>query len=149
MQKVKEIMTREVVTVGPETEIGAAAALMLENHVNGLPVVDADGRLLGVITQSDLITQQKRFPLPSVFTLVGGVIPLRSQERMEQELAKMSAATVGEAMTKKPRTVGPEDSVEAVATLMVEKKFHTVPVVENNRLVGVVGKEDVLRTVLA
>ncbi len=148
VQKVKDIMTREVFTVGPDTEIGAAASLLLEKHVNGLPVVDERGGLLGILTQSDLITQQKRFPVPSVFTLLDSLIPLRSQDKLEKELAKMSAATVKQAMTRNPRTVGPEDSVESVATLMVEEKFHTVPVVEGKRLVGVVGKEDVLRTVL-
>ena len=76
MRTVEEIMTLDVITVTPETEIGRAADLLLQNHVNGLPVVDRDGRLVGILCQSDLIVQQKAFPLPSVFTLLDGLLPL-------------------------------------------------------------------------
>lgn len=148
MQKVKDIMTKDVVTASPETEIAKAAQILLERHINGVPVVDAEKRLVGILCQSDIITAQKRFPVPSFFSLLDGLLPIGSG-RIEKELSKMSAATVGEAMTKKPVYVGPDSTVEEAATLMVEKKFHTLPVVDGGILVGVVGKEDVLRTFLS
>ena len=149
MLKARDIMTSEVVTVSPETEIIQAARILLEKHVNGLPVVDRKGRLVGIICQSDLVAQQKRFPLPSVFNLLDSFIPLSSTKNIEKEIGKISATTVAQAMTANPVTVGPEDELEHIATLMVEKGFHTIPVVEGANLVGVIGKEDVLRTLMS
>jgi CBS domain-containing protein len=146
MLKAKDIMTKEVVSVSPETEIIQAAKILLDKHVNGLPVVDRKGHLVGLICQSDLVAQQKRMPLPSVFNLLDGFIPLSSPKHYEREIGKISATTVSQAMTQDPVTVGPEMSLEDVATLMVEKGFHTIPVLDGGKLVGVIGKEDVLRT---
>ncbi len=148
MVKAKDIMTKKVVTVSPETKIDLAAKLLLENHFNGLPVVDPQGRLKGIICQDDLIVQQKKFPLPSVFTLLDGLIPLTTSKHMEKEIQKMAAITVGQAMTSDPLTVDPETTLEEIATLMVRKNIHTLPVVEKGKLVGVVGKEDILRTLI-
>jgi len=67
-------------------------------------------------------------------------------KHMETELEKIAALTVSKAMTRKPVTISPDTPVEEIATLMVEKGFHTLPVLENGRLVGIVGKEDVLKT---
>lgn len=148
MIKAKDIMTREVVTVYPETDILQAAQLLLENHFNGLPVVDHKGRLLGIVCQDDFIVQQKRVPLPSVFTLLDGMIPLYSGKQMEKEVEKMMAMTVSRAMTPNPETVDPETALEDIATLMVRKNIHTLPVLEKGKLVGIIGKEDVLRTLM-
>jgi CBS domain-containing protein len=146
MLKAKDIMTREVITVSPESEIGEAADLLLRRQINGLPVVDANGALVGILCQSDLIAQQKRIRLPSLFTLLDGFIPLTSTKHLDDELKKIAATTVGDAMTRKPETVDPETTVEEMATLMVENGYHTLPVVDNKRVVGIVGKADVLRT---
>jgi CBS domain-containing protein len=148
MPKAKDIMTTEVITISPEEEVVKAAKLLLENHINGMPVVDQEGRLAGVICQSDLIVQQKELPLPSIFTLLDGIIPLTSLKNLESEVRKIAATTVAQAMTCYPITVSPESSLEEIAKLMVSKKIHTLPVVDQGKLVGVVGKEDVLRTLL-
>lgn len=148
MLKAKDFMTRKVVTVSPETKIDLAGKLLLENHFNGLPVVNQEGRLKGIICQDDLIVQQKKFPLPSVFTLLDGVIPLTSSKHLEKEIQKMAATTVGQAMTPGPITVDPETTVEEIATLMVKKNIHTIPVVDKGKLVGVIGNEDILRTLM-
>ena len=148
MLKAKDIMSPNPITVPLETEVGKAARLLFEKHINGVPVVDAKGKLKGILCQSDLIAQQKKLSLPSVFTLLDSFIPLRSMKVFEKEMQKIAAATVADAMTPNPVTVGPEATIEEVATLMVEKNFHTLPVVEAGRLVGIIGKEDVLRTLM-
>jgi CBS domain-containing protein len=148
MLKAKDIMTVKIVTVSPETKIDQAAKLLLENHFNGLPVVDRGGSLKGIICQDDLIVQQKRFPLPSIFTILDGVIPLSSPKHVEKEIHKMAATTVGQAMTSDPVTVDLETTVEEIVTLMVQKNIHTLPVVQEGKLVGIVGKEDILRTLI-
>jgi len=149
MLKVKDIMTREIITVSPETEIVNAAKILLEKRINGLPVIDAFGRLVGVLCQSDLVAQQMSIPIPSVFTLLDGYIPLTIIKRIDKEVEKIAALTVKQAMTPNPVTVGPETGIEDVAKLMVDKKYHTLPVMEGDKVVGIVGKKDVLKTLLS
>ena len=149
MLKARDIMTKEVITVSPDTEITKAAKILLERRINGLPVVDAFGRLVGILCQSDLVVQQKRFPIPSVFTLLESFIPLTSMKRIDKEVEKIAALTVKQAMTPNPVTIGPDTDIEEVARLMVDKKYHTLPVVEGDKVVGIVGKEDVLKTLLS
>jgi len=149
MLSVKEIMTRDVITVSPETDIAHAARLLLEKSINGVPVVDETGKLVGILCQSDLVAQQKRFPIPTLFTLLDGFIPLTSMKHLEREVQKITATTVAEAMSPNPVTVRPEASIEEVGTIMVDRNFHTLPVVDRGELVGIVGKEDVLKTLLS
>jgi CBS domain-containing protein len=148
MLSVKDIMTKDVITVSPETGIAHAAKLLLERGFNGVPVVDATGKLVGLLCQSDLVAQQKKLPVPSVFTFLDGVISLTSMKHLEKEIQKITAMTVADAMTPNPVTVGLETSIEEAGTIMVDRKFHTLPVVDEGELVGIVGKEDVLRTLV-
>ena len=149
MIRVRDLMTVDVITFTPDTEISKAAKVLLENRINGAPVVDENQRLLGIICQSDLIAQQKRFPVPTLFTILDGYIPLSSTRQIEREVRKIAALTVSEAMTPDPVTVDPDTDLEKVAGLMVDKNLHTLPVVEGDRLVGIIGKEDVLKTLLS
>lgn len=148
MPVVKDIMTTDLVTFAPDTDVVKAAQTLLDRHINGAPVVDEKGRVVGILCQSDLVAQQKKIPVPTLFTLLDGVIQLTSKKQIEKELAKIAALTVAEAMTPDPVTVEPDTSIETVAALMVDSNFHTLPVVENDQLVGIVGKEDLLRTLL-
>jgi CBS domain-containing protein len=148
MLSVKDIMTKDIITVSPEMEIAHAARLLLEKSINGVPVVDGTGKLVGILCQSDLVAQQKKFPIPSLFTILDGVISFTSTKSLEAEIQKITAATVADAMTPDPVTVGPETSIEEVGSIMVDRKFYTLPVVDAGELVGIVGKEDVLKTLV-
>ncbi len=148
MLKVKDIMTKELITVSPETEIVHATKLLLENRINGVPVTDETGKLLGILCQSDLIAQQKKLPVPSFFTFLDGLITLTSMKQFEKQVQKIAAITVAQAMTPNPVAVRPDTDIEAVAALMVDNNFHTIPVVDEGELVGIVGKEDILRTII-
>jgi CBS domain-containing protein len=148
MLKAKDIMTTELITVLPEMEIVRATKLLLDNRINGVPVTDETGKLVGILCQSDLVAQQKKLPVPSFFTFLDGLISLSSMKHLEKEVRKIAAITVAQAMTPDPVAVGPDASIEEVAGLMVDNNFHTIPVVEEGKLVGIVGKEDILRTLL-
>ena len=148
MLKVKDIMTKELITLSPATEITSAAKILLEKRINGLPVIDDSGKLVGILCQSDLVAQQKRIPIPSVYTLLDSFIPLTSLRRIDKEVKKIAALKVEQAMTPDPVTIGPETDIEDVARLMVDKKYHTLPVMDGDKIVGIVGKEDVLKTLL-
>ena len=148
MLKVKDIMTTELITVLPETEVLQAAKLLLENRINGVPVVDKAGKLVGILCQSDLIAQQKKLPIPSFFTFMDGLFSLSSMKQIEKQVQKIAAITVAQAMTPNPVFVQPDTDIEVVAHLMVDKGFHTIPVLRGEKLVGIVGKEDILRTLI-
>jgi CBS domain-containing protein len=149
MLKVRDIMTPNPVTVTAEAEIAEAIALLLKNDFNGLPVVDAGGQLVGILCQSDLIAQQKKMPMPSLFTLLDGYFSLSSTKHFEKEMKKIAALTVRDAMTADPATVSPETTIEEAATLMVDKSFHSLPVLDDGKLVGIVGKKDILKTLVS
>ena len=148
MIKVKDIMTKKPITVSPETEIVHATKILLENRINGVPVTDETGKLVGILCQSDLIAQQKKLPVPSFFTFLDGLIPLTSMKQFEKQFQKIAATTVSQAMTPDPVSVTPDTDIEKLAALMVDNNFHTIPVVDGGQLVGVVGKEDILRTII-
>jgi CBS domain-containing protein len=144
----EQIMTKEVITFSPGTEILEAARILMEKEINGAPVVDESGRVVGILCRSDLVAQQKKIPLPGLFSLVGAYIPLTSTKQIDKEVRKIAALTVGEAMTPRPVSVKPQTQLEEIAGLMVDKQLHTLPVIDQDRLVGVIGKKDVLRTLL-
>ena len=149
MLTAKDIMTTEVITISPETEVAQTAKLLLTNRINGLPVVNEAGELVGILCQSDLIIQQKNIPIPSLFTLLDGFIPLTSSKKLDKEVQKIAATTAADAMTANPVTVNPDTGIEEIAALMVEKNYHTLPVLDGGELVGIVGKEDVLKTLIS
>jgi CBS domain-containing protein len=146
--RVKEIMTENPITVTSGMEIFKAAKILLDHHINGVPVVDEAGKLVGILCQSDVIAQQKKLPVPSLFSFLDGYINLSSMRGIEKEVRKIAATAVADAMTPNPISVAPDSDIETVAALMVDHKFHTVPVVEKGILVGVVGKQDILRTLV-
>lgn len=149
MLTAKEIMTTSIITLSPGMEIVAAAGILMDNHINGAPVVNENGDMVGILSRDDLITQQKKLPLPSYFVVLDALIPLHSSRQVEKELEKIAATTVEHAMTPDPVSVSPDTTVEEIATIMVNKKIHTIPVVdEEGALVGIIGKEDILKTIL-
>lgn len=148
MLTAKDVMTTAVVTITEDTEISAAAKLLFDQGFNGVPVLDAAGALTGILCQADLVAQQKKLSLPSVFSLLDGFIPLGSMKDLDREVEKMSALTASHAMTRHPTVVTPETGIDEVATLMTDKGFHTVPVVAAGKVVGIIGMRDILGTLL-
>ena len=148
MTVAKDIMTTDVITFSPDTEVTRAAEILLENKINGAPVVDDTGRLLGILCQSDLIAQQKKLPIPNLFTFLDGIIQLSSRKQIEKEVRKIAALTVADAMTPNPVTLQPDTELAAMASLMIDHNFHTLPVIDKGILVGIIGKEDILRTLV-
>lgn len=145
MRTARDIMTANPVTIGPDAAIADAVKLLLEKHFNGLPVVEGR-KLVGILCQSDLVAQQQKLDLPSMFTIFDGFISLAGWKQAEQGFKKMNALHVREAMTPNPVTVKPDTPLDELASLMVKEKLYSLPVVENGELVGIVGKEDILHT---
>lgn len=142
-------MTKNVITVTPETTVVELALLLASNSIGGAPVLDASGNLLGVVTESDLIDQKKKVHIPTVITILDSVFYLENPDKMEKEMKKIAGATVGDIYSKNPRTVAEETLLDEVATLMSEKDVHTLPVMRGDTLVGVIGKRDIIKTLIS
>lgn len=124
------------------------AQVLVENRISGLPVVDDDGTLVGIVTENDLISQNKRLHIPTVLRLFDAYIMLGSPGSVEKELRKMAGVTVGEICTRDVITISEETTVEEIATIMSEQKVHLLPVMAGGRVAGVVGKADMIRAML-
>ena len=144
MLKAKDIMTRDVITVKPDTTIEDLARLLMKHQINGTPVVDDNGNLKGVVTENDLISKNSRLHIPTIFRLFDAFIPLGAS-RLEVEIKKMAAFAVGDICTRDVITVDDETSVEEIATIMTEKKIHLLPVLKEGKLIGIIGKKDLIR----
>ncbi len=144
MLKAKDFMTRDVVTIAPEATVEELARLLIKHRISGVPVVDKEKRLLGIVTEKDLISQNKRLHIPTVIRLFDAYFVLGSG-KTEKEIKKMVAATVGEICTKKVLSIDEEATMQEVATIMSEKNIHTLPVLEDKVVVGIIGKADVVR----
>lgn len=141
----RDIMTPDPVTVTEDMPVRDAARLMAERGVGALPVL-RDGSLVGIVTEGDLIMQDVRVQFPTYIHLLDGFIMYPpATARFETELKKAVGATVGDVMTRKPVTVSADAPVEDVATLMVDRDVSRLPVMDGDKLVGIVSKSDIVR----
>ncbi len=144
MLKAKDIMTRDVIIVKPDTTIEDLARLFMRHQINGTPVVDDNGNLTGIVTENDLISKNSRLHIPTIVRLFDAFIPLGTS-RLEVEIKKMAAFTVGDICTRDVTTIDEETSVEDIATIMTEGKIHILPVLKEGKLIGIIGKKDIIR----
>ena len=149
MLKASDIMTTEVITVKKETSLKDLAGILYNGHINGVPVVDDEGSLIGIICESDLIRKDKKLHIPTVVAVFDAVFYLESPKKFEKEIQRINATTVEDLYTKKVVTVDEKTPVDEIATLMTEKKIYTIPVMDGDRLVGIIGKADLIRTLVS
>ncbi|WP_298437654.1 CBS domain-containing protein [Geobacter sp.] len=148
MLKVRDIMTTDVVTVRLETGIRELAEIFTSRRIGSVPVVDEGGNLIGIVTESDLVEQDRNLHIPTVISLFDWVFYLESEKKFEKELQKMTGQTVADIYTGSVETVTPDTSVSDVADIMSTRKVHTLPVVEGRKLVGIVSRIDLIKTMV-
>jgi CBS domain-containing protein len=148
MKTAAEIMTRNVITVKKETSIRELAELFTSRKISSAPVVDDQGDMIGIVTETDLVEQDKSLHIPTVISLFDWVIYLESGKKFEKELNKMTAQTVGEIYSTEVFTVAPDAPVSAVADLMSSERINAVPVVEGPKVVGIIARIDMIRTMI-
>ena len=141
----RDIMTTEVLTVSPETSIADLSKTLENRKIGGVPVVDQGGRLVGVITQSDLVERARDLELPPAINILDLHIYLQIPSHLIQRVEKMLGTTVGDCMSPNPITVAPDTPVSQIAALMAKQKVHTIPVLKGGKIVGVIGKMDLVR----
>jgi CBS domain-containing protein len=143
---VKEIMDSSPATVGEGASVEEVVDLLREHALPGVPVVDGDDRLAGIVTEADLVLpdDQGDLHIPHYVNLFGGTVFLEPLGRFEERLRKVFASTAGDMMTREPDTVTPDTTVAEAARLIHESGHNRLPVVDGGRLVGIVTRMDVL-----
>jgi CBS domain-containing protein len=141
----RDIMTRDVITVPSGTTVKELVGVFRDKHVGGVPVVD-DGKLVGIVTEGDLMAMDADIHYPHYFELFDSVIYLGSQKKFKEQLEKAAAATVRDLMTEKVKTVAPDDPARKAATLMSDHRFDRVPVVDaTHAVVGIISRHDIIK----
>jgi CBS-domain-containing membrane protein len=141
----KEIMTQEVITVTKTTSIKNLSDLFIKHQVNGFPVLDEDDQLIGIVTEKNLIEQNKNLHIPTVIALFDAVIYLESGKKFEEEVKRFNATQVKDIYTSNVVTVSSDASIHEIASLMAEKSVHSIPVVDGKNILGIIGKLDIIK----
>lgn len=147
MATAKDIMTKEVITVTTDVTIEGLARIFTKHDISGAGVVDEDGKLIGIVTENDLIKMEQRLHIPTVINIFDAVIYLGSSKRFEEDIKRMAATKVEDIFKKDVVTISESSTIEEIATIMSEKNIHHLPVVKKGKLVGIVGKKDIVKAI--
>ena len=144
---VRDVMTTPVTTLRPDDKVEHAADVLAERNVGALPVVDDDGALVGILRDDDLIASEARVHVPTFINFLGlGMAFPGEMKHLEQELKKIAGATARDVMQADPPTVGPDATLEDVATIMHDRGVNSLPVVDaDKKVVGIVARADIVR----
>jgi len=143
--KVSQVMTADVLTVSVEMTVSAIARLFVGNHISGAPVVDAAGKVVGVVTEYDLIVRNAHLHLPTFFGFLDAFVPVRGQHEFEEELRRALGAQARDVMSERLYTVDANAELEDAATIMVDHHVNVLPVLQGGQLVGVISQSDIVR----
>jgi CBS domain-containing protein len=147
--QVREIMSSPAITVTPETEIRDVARIMRENLFSGVPVVDEQDGLLGIITEMDLIARNAPLQRPQYIAVLSAMIPVNIAEvrQYREQLRQVLATTAGDLMQEEVETVSPETPIEEALEAMLDPEVTMLPVMEGETVVGVVTRTDLVRLI--
>ncbi|MDI9480096.1 MAG: CBS domain-containing protein [Syntrophomonadaceae bacterium] len=144
----KDIMTREVVTVKAHDRVDEVARLLVDHKISGIPVIDEDRHVIGIVTEKDLIVKASELRVPFYVTLFDSIIFLENPIRFKNDLKKYTAVNVEDAMTEKVIVVEEDTEVSDVVKLMQNKRINRVPVVRQGQLVGIITRNDVIKSMV-
>ena len=147
--QVREIMSSPAITVSPTTEIRDVARIMREHVISGVPVVDAGGALLGVITEMDLIARNAPVHEPRYLAVLSALIPINIDEyrNYKEQLRQALAITADDLMSDDAEIISPDASIEHALETMLNPEVTMLPVVERDRVIGVVTRTDLVRLI--
>ena len=149
MLKAADMMNGSFLTVTPDMGVDELARLFTRQHVSGAVVVDKKGKLLGVVTEGDLIAKEKNLHLPTVVSIFDAVVYLESPDHFKDELHRMLASKVKDIYTREPVTVKPDTNLADIAPLMTEDGAHFLPVMAGPHVAGVVGRREVISALVS
>lgn len=144
---VKDIMTKDVVCVSPETPVSMVARILYDRNFTGVPVVDANHEIVGIVTEFDLMSEEGSIHIPTFINLLSSTnVQGMSGKQVDRQLASIRETKVRDIMTKDVITISEETDIPTVARLFTGKRINPIPVVDiHNRVVGIVGRADIVK----
>lgn len=143
---ITDVMTCNPIVVQRETPLEEAIRILAEKRFSGLPVVDHGGKLVGIISETDLMWRETGVTPPAYIMFLDSVIYLQNPATYDRELHKVLGQTVGDVMTKNPVSISPQETVKAAAQLMHNHHIHRLPVVDSeSQVVGILTRGDIIR----
>lgn len=140
-----DIMSKDVLTIKPDTTIEEIAHIMAEKNIGGLPVVDGDGMLVGIVTQKDMLYKDIEPRFPAVVEILGSMIFLAGIRQYREDFRKLVATKAEDIMTRDVLTVSEDTDIKRIAEIMVDKNINRVPVIRDGKLVGIIARGDIVR----
>lgn len=142
----RDIMNKYVIIIQEDSSIEETARILTENNISGAPVVNKDGKIVGMVTEEDLLHQDTNPRAPAFLSILGAFIYIEGIDRYRDDFKKLAATITSEIMTKDLITVSGDVEIEYVAELMVKHGIKRVPVVENDIIIGIISRADIIKT---
>nr|WP_317429544.1 CBS domain-containing protein [uncultured Mitsuokella sp.] len=147
---VKDIMTKNVITVKKDASIREIAQTIVDHDISGLPVVDEEGKVCGIVSEGDLMRKEFAPELPDELCILGAVIYYSGLREYQDAFRKIAAISAEQLMTKKVVAVHEDDDVSKVAKIMYDKHVKRVPVLDGEKhLLGIVSRRDIVKMMLS
>ncbi|MEH2408284.1 CBS domain-containing protein [Nostoc sp.] len=147
---VTDVMSRDPIVVRAETPLKEAIQILAERHISGLPVVDDVGKLVGIISETDLMWQETGVTPPAYIMFLDSVIYLKNPATYDRDLHKALGQTVGEVMSKNPITISTDKTLREAATIMHDRSVHRLPVLDSTgQVIGILTRGDIIRAMAA
>ena len=148
-QLVKDIMVRKVITIQKDDSVEELSELLVKNKISGVPVVDSDGKLVGIATEGDLIIKDSDLHFPRYFKLLDSIIYLESLNKFKKSLKKFLGTKVEDVMTAEIKTVKEETPIGEAANMMIKYNINRVPVLDSkDKMVGIVTRADIVKSMI-
>lgn len=146
-KKAKDIMTTDVKVAKQTDTIKSIAKILIHEKIGGLPVVDEDNIVVGIISETDIIKKEKHVAVPEFITFLQGVIYLEDFKKMEKDIQDIAAVQVKDLMSKEVIKVYEDDTFDDVANIMIKKSVNRVPVVDkDNKIKGIICRYDIIKS---
>lgn len=146
MTSASDIMTKNVIVLDEEDEIKKAADIFLKYKINAIPVIDKNKKLSGIVSETDLVYQESNLHIPTVFTIFDSIFYLGSSKHFKDDVKKITATKIKDIMNKNVFYVKEDEDIYSVATVMTDKKFYSIPVVNDDmEIIGVVSRYDIIK----
>lgn len=146
---VKDIMVKKVITIQKDASVEELSELLVKNRISGVPVIDSDGKLVGIATEGDLIIKDSDLHFPRYFKLLDSIIYLESLNKFKKSLKKFLGTKVEDVMTAEIKTVKGEAPVGEAANIMIKYNINRVPVLDSkDELVGIVTRADIVGSMI-
>ena len=146
----KEIMNKKVITIKKDASINELSELLVNNKISGVPVLDENGSLAGIVSEGDIIVQNSDLHFPRYFKLLDAIIYLESLNKFKRSLQKHLATKVEDIMTVKVKTAGEDTPINEIADIMLDSRVNRLPVMDkNNKLVGIITRADIVKSIVS